>query len=369
MILLILFILLIDNVINTNIVEIYHLIDNIKWGEVDGSAIQGTWNCSNNNIQCNFYSSDSNSNFMETLEQKYLLSKKYNNINNDKIVTSSLYNIHTWGLISKYPHKPDYCRLPTDLHLVESEESFNRFKKLFTDSFKYYDGNSTTHPSSSVQRYYYDNTLSNITFLPLKKFSSLIKGASYVASTCHRNRRDELFTQISKLFRIDSLGKCKHGSNMNRFNYSLDKKPVTIPHGTTTLDNIRYKQETLSNYLFYLAFENTNEPGYITEKVFDALIAGSVPIYYGHNDCKKVIPHKKAVIFIDDYNDITSLVNYLKYLINNETAYEEHRHWRYTFNSSSSSSSSSWQCNICSYAWNYYNNNNNNNNYLKKINC
>jgi hypothetical protein len=56
----------------------------MKWGEVDGTAIQGQWKCSNSNIDilCNFYSSDSNSNFMETLEHKYhQYSKKFDHLN------------------------------------------------------------------------------------------------------------------------------------------------------------------------------------------------------------------------------------------------------------------------------------------------
>ena len=34
------------------------------------------------------------------------------------------------------------------------------------------------------------------------------------------------------------------------------------------------KRKVISKYLFYLAFENTIEPGYVTEKVFDAVFAG-----------------------------------------------------------------------------------------------
>ena len=350
--------LVIINIIKSNnIVEVYHLIDNSLWGEVDGSAIQGTYHCQQQQLQCEFYSSDSKKNFIETLQYKYKkYSRKYNNTNINNVVTVSLYNIHTWGLLSSYPHRPDYCKLPTDISIVESEESFIRFKKLFTDSFPHYDGNSTTHPSSSVQRFYFDSSLSNVTFLPLKAFHNLIKGAAFVASTCHRNKRDELFNDIGKGFRIDSLGKCRHGSNYHRINSSMDRKPEKLRVGISTLDNIRYKQAAINNYLFYLAFENTIEPGYVTEKIYDALIAGTVPVYHGHHDCRKFIPHPKAAIFVDDYRDISTLTEYLNYLSRNESAYDEHRHWRYTFNSSSSSqsssqSSSSWQCNICEYAW------------------
>ena len=40
------------------------------------------------------------------------------------------------------------------------------------------------------------------------------------------------------------------------------------------------KGEALRRYRFYLAFENTNEEGYVTEKVYDALDAGT---HYAHS--------------------------------------------------------------------------------------
>jgi len=198
----------------TNIIEVYHLIDNALWGNVDGSAVQGNFMCSNQ-LQCEFYSSDSKKNFIETLQYKYKkYSRKYNNTNTNNVVTVSLYNIHTWGLLSSYPHGPDYCKLPTDLSIVESEESFTRFKKLFSDGFPRYDGNSTTHPSSSVQRFYFDSSLSNVTFLTLKPFTNLIKGAAYVASECHKRdganaNRDSVVYELRMAgLRVDGLGRC-----------------------------------------------------------------------------------------------------------------------------------------------------------------
>ncbi len=41
------------------------------------------------------------------------------------------------------------------------------------------------------------------------------------------------------------------------------------------------KQEILKKYNFVLAFENSNFPGYITEKIIDAFKAGTVPLYWG----------------------------------------------------------------------------------------
>lgn len=43
----------------------------------------------------------------------------------------------------------------------------------------------------------------------------------------------------------------------------------------------RAKLEFLSQFTFNLCFENSQAPGYLTEKPFDALISGAVPIYEG----------------------------------------------------------------------------------------
>jgi hypothetical protein len=54
---------------------------------------------------------------------------------------------------------------------------------------------------------------------------------------------------------------------------------VTLQRGSTPAETLRLKQRGISRYLFHLAFENTVEPGYVTEKVFDALKAGTCVCY------------------------------------------------------------------------------------------
>lgn len=70
------------------------------------------------------------------------------------------------------------------------------------------------------------------------------------------------------------------------------------------------KFETIKNYKFTVCFENAIFPGYITEKIFDALFAGSVPIYLGAPDIKKYIPSN---VFIDmrDFKNYDDLYNYI----------------------------------------------------------
>jgi hypothetical protein len=71
---------------------------------------------------------------------------------------------------------------------------------------------------------------------------------------------------------------------------------------------------------------------------------------------RTLLPHPKAAIFIADYEgDYKKLSNYLNYLSNNETAYEEHREWRKDFTYEKNIKDkkllqTSWYCRMCQYA-------------------
>ena len=56
------------------------------------------------------------------------------------------------------------------------------------------------------------------------------------------------------------------------------------------------KFEVLQNYEFCLCFENMSMDGYITEKMYDCLYAGTIPLYMGPSDIYKYIPEN---IFVD----------------------------------------------------------------------
>lgn len=338
-------------------IQIFHLIDNSLWGEVDGSALQGTFQCNDARRikSCQLISTDAHIKGKDRPPNDLLgnIKAKYNQLVSADALTVGLYNIHTWGPKSRWPHHPDPCLLPTHLTVAESEESTVRFRKLFSASFPGFDANSTTHPDATVQRSYIGTGIFNSsTFIPLRPFDAMIPGAAYVASTCHRGRnapkREEVVTALQKLYRVDSLGKCHRSEVL--------PDTVKLRVGSNALETLQLKREAISNYLFYLAFENTIEPGYVTEKVFDALIAGTVPVYLGSSqDCRKMMPHPKAAIFLDDFNnDVQELAKYLVKLSQNPAAYEEHRAWRKSFNPSSSQLSpllsTSWPCRLCQWA-------------------
>lgn len=56
------------------------------------------------------------------------------------------------------------------------------------------------------------------------------------------------------------------------------------------------KYAVLSRYSFSLCFENMAMKGYVTEKLFDCLYAGTIPVYLGATDIENLMPHE---IYID----------------------------------------------------------------------
>lgn len=51
------------------------------------------------------------------------------------------------------------------------------------------------------------------------------------------------------------------------------------------------KRDVLGNYRFAYCYENTDRiPGYVTEKIFDVLMAGTVPVYLNHPSVDRYVP-------------------------------------------------------------------------------
>jgi len=152
----------------------------------------------------------------------------------------------------------------------------------------------------------------------MKKKKELV---TWFASNCGR-------TEGSKK-RMDLVEKLV-GMGLN-----VDRRGNCFPHAPQVSARKNYLENEMlrfiSGYKFYLSFENAhNCKDYITEKLYrNAFMSGAVPILYGASkeDYEAVIPEKSA-IFVDDYPDLSKLVDYVKYLDKNDTAYMEYFGWR-----------------------------------------
>ena len=88
------------------------------------------------------------------------------------------------------------------------------------------------------------------------------------------------------------------------------------------------KLKVISRYLFYLAFENSNSVDYVSEKVFDGLIAGTVPVYLGAPNIDDYLPGNKCIIKAGDFGNAAELGKYLLSLEKNRKEYESYLAWK-----------------------------------------
>lgn len=111
--------------------------------------------------------------------------------------------------------------------------------------------------------------------------------------------REEFFKQLSKYKKVDAPGK-----SMNNMP-SID----SIYAG----DIWSVKRQFASSYKFTIAFENYVYPGYQTEKLYDAMLCKSLPIYCGDINIDKIF-NTKSFVNAADYVELnnTSAVTFFE---------------------------------------------------------
>ena len=85
---------------------------------------------------------------------------------------------------------------------------------------------------------------------------------------------------------------------------------------------VKDKIKFLSSYKFSIAMENTNGDGYVTEKIIDSFLSGTIPIYYGNYMVEELI-NPKTFILIKGTKDIEEKINFIKEIDNNNTLYKQ----------------------------------------------
>jgi hypothetical protein len=87
--------------------------------------------------------------------------------------------------------------------------------------------------------------------------------------------------------------------------------PELEPHlfGRGRKKELEKKVEGLENYRFSVAIENSVSPSYITEKFYDCIIAGCVPLYFGAPDIGDYFPKESYITFpIDDFERCSEII-------------------------------------------------------------
>ena len=143
-----------------------------------------------------------------------------------------------------------------------------------------------------MQSLYNYSKVNNIT-IKNKKF------CAWVVSNGGAYTRNQFYKKLSEYKTIDSGGRFK-----NNIGYI-----------------VKNKKEFLKGYKFSICFENSKKLGYISEKLFDAFKAGTIPIYFGDDSVKKLI-NSKSYIHVNDINDFNKKIDLIKKIDQDDDLYE-----------------------------------------------
>ena len=135
----------------------------------------------------------------------------------------------------------------------------------------------------------------------------------YVSSRCLPHREDA-FDLFSTIGNVTTGGKCQ-GTQVH-----VDR--VEPGHESLSLNPAWYRAHKLyEDYKFGMVFENTNRAGYVTEKILNAFIGGTVPIYFGTTEVSLIF-NTKAFIHYDVENPAETLTR-VKFLMENPAEYSK----------------------------------------------
>jgi hypothetical protein len=119
---------------------------------------------------------------------------------------------------------------------------------------------------------------------------------SFVVSNPNQDMRNRAFHFINEYKPVAS-----GGPHLNNIGYVLPR------------DQLRHKLKFLDKHRFNICFENGSYPGYVTEKLYNALQVKTMPIYWGSPTVGRDF-NTKAFINASDHGDFNKLVDYVQHL-------------------------------------------------------
>jgi hypothetical protein len=143
----------------------------------------------------------------------------------------------------------------------------------------------------------------------------------WYVSNCHTTQtqwRQRYALELEKHVKIHTFGQCGHPDPCENTANSDDRRSCA--------------QHTMQGYKFYLAFENSLCRHYISEKFWDALKYGIVPIVLGspQEDVERAAP-PDSFLHVDNFTSPAELADYLLYLDSHPLAYNKYYKWRERF--------------------------------------
>ena len=148
----------------------------------------------------------------------------------------------------------------------------------------------------------------------------------WAVSNCRSpSRRENYVNQLKRHIKVDIVGKCADNER------DTSNPPVT---------------KLLRSHTFYLSFENSICPEYITEKVWQRMYIGILPIVLGGADYKSFL-RAHSYIDVKDFASPEALAAYLHKLDKNDHLYNEYFAWKRNYTCQFDLPGNDFLCNVC----------------------
>jgi hypothetical protein len=145
---------------------------------------------------------------------------------------------------------------------------------------------------------------------PPKPKTEVSPAVLFLSNLCDRWGRTDYINQLMSYLKVDSYGR------------SMRNRQIENDTGRGS------KMETISRYKFTLSFENSISRDYVTEKFFEPLMAGSIPVYVGAPNIEDFAPGERCYINALRFARPQELAEYLLHVAGNPAEYQRYLQWK-----------------------------------------
>lgn len=175
---------------------------------------------------------------------------------------------------------------------------------------KHFDLTMTYHLDADVVLPYFRYEFQELLRAPAQAKAPGKLANAFISSQLNASGRVDYLRELMRYLEVHSYGKI------------LNNRGVEHDTGRQS------KLDIIAQYQFTLAFENAIARDYVTEKFYDPLIAGSVPIYLGAPNIQEFAPGDHCFINTIEFPDPRSLADYLLAVSQDERAYQRYLDWK-----------------------------------------
>lgn len=209
-----------------------------------------------------------------------------------------------------------YNELEVDIEKPEQQiwvawsyESEVNYPWMFSDELKdIFDLWMTYHLDSDIVLPYYDYTFKEKLLTPPCEKTKDV--CMFISSPVNNSHRLEYLSELMEYLPIDSYGSWRKNCELGE-----DKGYIT-------------KLNIIKQYKFTIAFENAISEDYVTEKFFEPLIVGSVPVYLGASNIEMFSPGEHTFIDVRNYDSPKALAEEIQCLCREVSIYNTLLEWK-----------------------------------------